>query len=224
MGFKHALTSAYKRAFRSKPRKLVAAGVALIAAVLGVSIAFAADPGVNARVDYGMNLNGSNVTAYNAGQIIPASGDFTVEAYFKDDPANAMQDQYLISQGAPGSSSNFFSIFLTSTAPRRLAISWGNTNTVAYVDTSINPGDWTHMAVTYSDSAQTLTVYINGYAIYSRSSNSYSFNNISAPTPAAGFWIGRNALSNSGYFLGSIDQVLVFNSVRASSNFPQTDP
>jgi hypothetical protein len=224
MGFKHALTSAYKRAFRTKSRKLVAAGIALVGAVLGVSIAFASDPGVNARVDYGMNLNGSNVTAYNSGQIIPASGDFTVEAYFKDDPANAMQDQYLISQGAPGSSSNFFSIFLTSTAPRRLAISWGNTNTVAYVDTSINPGDWTHMAVMYSDSAQTLTIYINGYAIYSRSSSSYSFNNISAPTPAAGFWIGRNALSNNGYFLGSIDQVLVFNSVRASSNFPQTDP
>ncbi|MCX8529785.1 MAG: fibronectin type III domain-containing protein, partial [Rhodoluna sp.] len=211
MGFKHALTSAYQRAFRTKSRKLVAAGIALVGAVLGVSIAFAADPGVSSKIDYAMNLNGTSQWGYNSGQVIPATGDFTVEAYFKENVGVTSPDP-IISQGSNKDAAGGFSIYVDNYWNNRALVFDTPAGSYSYTYGQYVQGDWSHVALTYAASSKTWLVYLNGNLVYT-----LVWDPVNTLNP--GFYVGKFPDSTGqSSFNGQIDQVQVFNNTRSAAN------
>ena len=221
MGFKHALTSAYKRAFRSKPRKLVAAGIALVGTVLGVSIAFAADPGATSRVDYAMNFDGSSTYLTSTQQIVPATGDFTVESYAKFSVSNNSNGWIWSTGTAGGATSGLFGLAFrnggVSTDGTCLVIIDGSANSNCLPFAARLPfDDWIHVSVVYTSSNNKYTVYLNATPVTTATRV--------VTTIPAGFSVGRNAVAStdsnlwSTYFMGSIDEVKVFDTTRTQGN------
>jgi hypothetical protein len=223
MGFKHALTSAYKRAFgrafKRKSSKPIIAGIALALVGLTTAVAFALaiDPGANSKIDYAMNFNGSTTYLRSENQVVPANSDFTMEAYFKETVGNA-NSAFLMSAGSQGAADGTIGLFLSGAANQRcVAIAMPNgVGDCSFFSTAFVPqGDWQHVALTYQNSTQTYTLFLNGNQIGQRD---YS----TTPAIRAGFSIGRNGVGTSGYigenyFSGQIDEVKVFNSVRTQT-------
>lgn len=84
-----------------------------------------------------------------------------------------------------------------------------NGNSISCADT-LSADRWYHIAAVYngSSSNEKLVLYVNGQSVNSTNNGALS-GTLSSST--AKFTIGKNALSSSMYFKGSVDEVRVFN-------------
>lgn len=157
-------------------------------------------------VDYALNLNGttSQSAAASGVDVIPSTGDFTVQAWVK--PATD-QPRYgiILSQGSTSAGNSFYL--------NRLNLA-GNANNsqIAYRRPGLPfqycgiaaPSDrWTHVAVTFSGS--TSTCYINGIR---GTSATATWTSISSGNFLIGNWV-ENTTSTDYRWKGAIDEVRV---------------
>jgi hypothetical protein len=222
MGLKHAFKGSLKRAFRTKTRKLATAGIALTAAVMGAALAFAADPGATSKIDYAMTFNGSDTYAHTDSQVIPNGSDFTIEAFFKSDPAVTSNLGWIVGGGKPGDSTNSWGILAgmadQDTGSCVMISSPDGFGDCLYLNARIPSAEWVHVSLTYTASTTTYRAYINGVLMQTHM--------ISNTTVGPGFNVGRSGKSATdvpygqanSYFKGQIDEVKVFNSVRSIAN------
>lgn len=155
-----------------------------------------------------LNLNGTNYVATVSTNVVPSSGDFTIEfwAYIN---ASAMDQQVhqFVSEGA-GDGLTGFRIGFDGTdstilvndhwnAPRGNAITTG-------IKMPVN--QWTHIAVTYNSSIGFARLYLNGVI---RTSNSTFFNSGMA------FRIGTST-TLAQFAVGKIDDLKAWNAERSA--------
>lgn len=137
------------------------------------------------------HLNFDGVNDYVAiGNIIPNASSYTKEAWVFNE-ANTGARNIVSSQNNPFWINNGI-------------LSAGNNNNYAVVqDVSIFPlNTWTHVAVTYDAPTTTMKLYKNGVLV--------TTNIVAPPFVAENSFIGSH-FGTSSYFLGSIDEVRIWN-------------
>lgn len=162
-------------------------------------------------VDTTAVFNGSDAGLQaNNSQIIPASGDFTVETWVQDARATAVNHFNILAQTNIGSSTIGPEQFVIQTFNKQVRVYVGN----QYLDTGIVLAQnvWYHIAATVARSGSnlTLSIYINGaYAAV----KTFAVSNVglSSYTPGNDFWVGSNPVQpSSEFWSGKIDQVKVW--------------
>jgi hypothetical protein len=212
------------RVFKRKSSKPIVAGIALTVVGISTAVAFAlaVDPGANSKIDYSMGFNGSDTYAHTDSQVIPNGSDFTIEAFFKSDPAVSSNLGWIVGGGKSGDTTNSWGI-LAGMADAdaggcvMIATPDGFTDCLAY-QARVPSADWVHVSLTYTSSTATYRAYINGVLLQT--------NTITNTSVGPGFNVGRSGKSATdvpygqpnSYFKGQIDEVKVFNTVRSTAN------
>jgi uncharacterized repeat protein (TIGR02543 family) len=140
----------------------------------------------------------------SSGAVIPTSGSFTIEGWFRE---NAVLDNQnpIFAQGTvsvPG-----FGLMIASISGRKLQF-FSDSGTLTS-STVIAQGKWYHFAVTYDSSGRTLKLFLNGTEIGSISS--------ATPNLTGSFYLGRNNYYDSHFFHGQQDQFKVWTSALTAS-------
>jgi uncharacterized repeat protein (TIGR02543 family) len=135
----------------------------------------------------------------STGEVIPRSGSFTLEGWFRE---NAVLDNQnpIFAQGRvdiPG-----FGLMIASISGRKLQFFSDSGNLTS--STVIAQGKWYHFAVTFDSSSRNLKLFLNGNEIGSISS--------ATPNLTDNFFLGRNNYYTSHFFHGQQDQFKVWTS------------
>lgn len=173
----------------------------------------AADLGYNATVDSALNFNGTSTHATTSATVIPATGNFTVETWFKE-PAGTSTYGDLIGQGPAGNAENRFLLRLLGTASERTFQLFvkgpsGSNDAVTVSGIYVPQGQWNHVAVSHTYGTD-YKIYLNGQLILTQS-------NTMSVSQAGAFWLGRNYHSDNSRFTGAIDEVKIWNTPRVQS-------
>ncbi len=157
-------------------------------------------------------LNGSSYAETLVSAPLNTLGDWTVEAWFKDEnPAGFNHDNaYIVMKGDTNQSGE---------APYMVGIAWNQlfagvrtgfqSNSVFYnmTDAGVPANAWHHVAATYVDSTSTITLYLDGTQVTQ---------GVVPPTTVGNGFplsIGRNGTTGH-YWRGKIDDVRVWNVLR----------
>lgn len=92
----------------------------------------------------------------------------------------------------------------------KIAFGIGDPDTTIFSNSTINTGNWTHVACTRNNSTGLMQIYINGSLE----------NSITGPTGSrtatSSLYIGPNFVGGTG-FIGQMDQLRIYNTVLSSS-------
>ena len=122
-------------------------------------------------------------------QLVPESGDFTVELWFYTTNASTRMDPYSSYTASTG-----FGIILSHTSGGMVSTYKGNTITNASASGQFSANVWNHLAV--SRSGTTTKIFINGTAIHTNASDSTDYSGTSTLYIGAA---GNASLAFSGY-------------------------
>jgi hypothetical protein len=166
----------------------------------------------NIGVDTTAVLNGSDAgLRANDSQIIPATGDFTVETWVQNGRASSTNHFNILAQSNVGSANIGPEQFVIQTFDNQVRVYVGN----QYLDSGINLAQnvWYHIAasVARTGSDLTLSIYVNG--AYAAIKTFPVLNTgLSNYTPGNDFWVGSNPVQpSSEFWSGKIDQIKVWN-------------
>jgi hypothetical protein len=124
----------------------VASAMSLSSLVFQPQIAIAANETFDSKADYAASFNGVNAYGVTGGPVIPASGDYTVEAWVYNDGGDAMRE--IVAQG--DDTANFY-----------MGDIWGDMRVAGAGDLpKSKKAQWYHLAVTKSDSGA--YIWVNG--------------------------------------------------------------
>lgn len=202
------------------------AGLALIATgtIVPLVAANAAEGANDATgVDTTAVLNGSDAgLKANDSQVIPASGDFTVETWVQNGRASSVNHFNILAQTNIGSANIGPEQFVMQTFNNQLRVYVGN----QFLDTGIDLAQnvWYHVAATVARSGTdlTLSIYVNG-AYAAIKTFPVSNTGLSSYTPGNDFWVGSNPVQpSSEFWSGKIDQVKVWNDDLSESQVAQS--
>jgi len=211
----------FRSVFKRKLTRFLIAALALAGVIFGVIVASAADPGASSKVDFAIDLNGTDTYARTDSQVVPVNSNFTVESYFKIDAANANHG-WIWSVGLAGDSgTNWGALIAPGTTARGSCLyisSPDGYSPCVGTRTLVPVNDWVHLAVTYDSTQFVYKVFVNGVELMSRA--------VSNAGVRPGFSIGRAGASSdaapttqqTSLFTGQIDEVKVFNNVRSQAN------
>ena len=143
----------------------------------------------------------TDMSSYNMG-----TADFTIEAWIF--PVNDAQTKTIISRRT-SSSSNGFALYVDGTGKPVFKI----TGTSLTGSTSVNDGQWHHVAVIRSTG--TLSIYVD--ASTACGTTPVTSESLS-PSGTCDLWIGQDKGSEFSGFNGQIDEVRIWNVARASSD------
>ena len=169
---------------------------------LNTSANTANDTGINSL--YSMDFDGSS-QYINANTTVESNLDFSVSAWIN--PASydkaILGTRPTISAG----SSNGFTININSSGNLWGRIFTQSTVTQVQTGSAISLNNWSHIAVTYESSSNTLKTYLNGSEVGSVAGSASSVASINDLN------IGRASVGSFGYsyFSGKIDEVAIFN-------------
>ncbi|MDA7806971.1 putative Ig domain-containing protein, partial [Aquiluna sp.] len=156
--------------------------------------------------DSATSFNGTTSFASVAGNVIPATGDYTAEAWINPDAID-VNWRTILSQG--DQTGRFFLGLILSSGKYYIVVS--RNAEFAFADDAAEVGDisgqWTHVAATVNDSNDSVNVYVNGALVLTTTS--------ALATTNSGFTIGDYL--GSYKFDGQIDQVKIWNDVRTKS-------
>lgn len=145
-------------------------------------------------------------------QLVPESGDFTVELWFYTTNASTRMDPYSSYTASTG-----FGIILSHTSGGMVSTYKGNTITNASASGQFSANVWNHLAV--SRSGTTTKIFINGTAIHTNASDSTDYSGTSTLYIGAA---GNASLPYTGYLR---DVRFVKGTAVYTSNFTApTDP
>lgn len=173
---------------------LIATGLTHVAVSPAVATG---DLGFDSELDYAVDFNGASL-AENTGQVVPATGDLTIEAWIR--PTSFKNWSHIIDQGQAGVTG--IAYLKLDGAGQFVTYLEGSGNTeVVCGRTTLNA--WNHVAVTLSGT--TLKCYLDGVERNTQA--------ISTGTLGAGFRVSsyRNQADYYHQFAGEIDQVKVWS-------------
>ncbi len=142
---------------------------------------------------------------------------FTLEAWIKTSAtsltgANFYNGNGLIYADVGGDNNDFG----TSILNNKLAFGTGNPETTVVSATSVNTGDWVHIAATRDAATGALEVFVDG-----QSDGTATSTNLAALTASTTITIGGNSIDGR-YFDGLIDEVRIWNVVRTPTQIQAT--
>ena len=158
------------------------------------------------RAQNALNFDGSNdyIQASNPGPT--GTSDRTVEAWIKT--TNTASTQSIIVDWGSTSTGGRFTLNMIQNGKIRIEVGGNGFNST----TTVNDGNWHHVAVTYDNSASTkFNMFIDGQ-LHMSNNVTVSVNTASS----TGISIGRR-IDGVNYFQGSIDEVRVWNVVRTAT-------
>ena len=168
---------------------------------IGVSSSFATvTSSVLGAEDYALNFNGTTSGAQTSSQVIPPTGNFTAEAWFKPESVPSAWQTIM---------------FAGTAANDRMAIYYYNNDSIqvardsswANITVGNITGQWNHVSVTVDRSTNQVTLYLNGVQLYQAAMGTTDFG-------TGSFYVGREVRPDSTlWFKGQIDQVKVWSSV-----------
>ena len=156
-----------------------------------------------------LNLDGSN-DYVNIPK--PTLNSFTIEYWIKTTQASPSGTQWYQGNGivdaeVGGSTSDFGTVLLNN----KLAFGVGNPDITIQSTTSINTGNWIHVAATWDGTTGAMKLYINGVL---EASTIGATGTRSAP-PSIRIGAIQTGIN---YFNGTIDELRIWNSVRSQSD------
>ncbi len=170
-------------------------------------------------------LDGTNDYVTSAHSTSTAlNGNFTIEAWINASSAGGGGSGL---GGAILSKENQFVLSRHSDGSIQVAFNGQPANTFAWIDTGFNVSlnSWTHLSLTYDESARAVNLYANGSLVSSLTSTDSNLIPSTIAETTSAVTIGGRVLNNE-YFNGSIDDVRVWNDVRTATeirdNFDQT--
>lgn len=160
-------------------------------------------------------------------QVIPSTGNYTVEAWVKPDAFVANSDPYkaIVSQNQDGGGADTgrFFLGLQQSATRHYGIHLGiggaeTVNSLVYPGDGIPVGSWSHIAVSVdqTSSPKATKLYLNGIELLSVAAGAGSSNNV------AGFSIGATGGTATHLFDGGIDQVKIWGGALTKAQIDQS--
>jgi hypothetical protein len=167
-------------------------------------------PDASTCAGYAVVFNGF---AYGAIATRPVQDDFTLEAWIKTTDArtgmtNFFEGSGLIYADVPGKANDFGSSLLNG----KFAFGVGNPDTTIVSTTTVNTGQWMHVAATRKMSTGEIQVFVNGTMEASQVVAQTSSLNASVSMS-----LGANVNDNR-YFTGTMDEVRIWNVVRSQSD------
>jgi hypothetical protein len=139
----------------------------------------------------------------NATQAIPATGDFTIEAWVY--PTASGPGRTIVSQGTSGSSGRLqLNVHTDNT------LQFGITSSLVYSTGKVAPNFWNHIAVTRTGSS--VTFYINGANAGTAT--------LSGTVQNTALWIGAEWSGDPYRWLGYISNVRISNVIRTITSAP----
>jgi hypothetical protein len=164
-------------------------------------------PEASTCAGYAVVFNGF---AYGTINTRPVQDDFTLEAWIKttDARTGATPDFFLgsglIYADVPGVANDFG----TSILNNKFAFGVGNPDTTILSTTSVNTGQWVHVAATRKMSTGEIQVFVNGTMEISK-----VVAQTASLTASASMSLGANVVDNR-YFTGTMDEVRIWSTVR----------
>jgi len=142
----------------------------------------------------------------------PVSTDWTISFFVKTTQSSPTGSQWYNGNGmvdceVAGVTDDFGISYLNS----KVAFGVGNTDTTLQSTSTINSGDWVHVACTRNSANGQMKIYINGVLQATRTGPT------GTKSVPATLHIG-NLQTNINYFSGGIDQVKIFNTVLAATD------
>lgn len=140
---------------------------------------------------------------------------FTITAWIRPVYNSTYGTNYIVIKGSFGASHVAYSFYLnqdsgTKTSLRVITYDGSLWGTYYGTASSITLGEWTHVAVTYSNSTDDADFYIDGsfYETISDADNMASNN--------ANISIGGNSGDSNNYFQGKIEDLQIYSSVKSA--------
>jgi uncharacterized repeat protein (TIGR02543 family) len=210
---KHAIKSLFSRRFTAI---LAIFSMAVSSQTLISFSATAAEvDSANSAIDSYGSFDGTNaLLKANDSQVIPATGDFTAEAWVTNSRSNSTGHFNIIAQTERTDSSPTigYKQFIIQAYNGVLTVFVGST---AYDTGWVLAQDiWTHVAATVARSGSNLVinVYVDGHLAFTKTAPATSADPSGTYTPGNDFWVGSNPVAPSGEFWqGAIDQVKIWS-------------
>jgi hypothetical protein len=167
-------------------------------------------PEASTCAGYAVVFNGF---AYGTIATRPVQDDFTLEAWIKTTDArtgmtNFFEGSGLIYADVPGKANDFGSSLLNG----KFAFGVGNPDTTIVSSSTVNTGQWVHVAATRKMSTGEIQVFVNGTMEASQVVAQTSSLNASVSMS-----LGANVNDNR-YFTGTMDEVRIWNVVRTQGD------
>jgi hypothetical protein len=166
-------------------------------------------PDASTCAGYAVVFNGF---AYGTISNRPVEDDFTLEAWIKTTDArtgmnNFFEGSGLIYADVPGKANDFGSSLING----RFAFGVGNPDTTIVSTSTVNTGQWVHVAATRKMSTGEIQVFVNGTM-----EASLIVAQTSSLNASVSMSLGAN-VNDARYFTGSMDEVRIWNVVRTQS-------
>jgi gliding motility-associated-like protein len=163
---------------------------------------------VTTNTDNALNFDGTD--AINIGQPITSGSSYTMEAWVNYQPPGG-------NNTASNIISSYNNPFFIST-DNKLYAGVGLNYTVVSSPATIPSNKWTHVAVTFDNTTNSMLLYVNGVQV--ASGTSVSGFTLSGSEP---LYIGSHtgtspSFSPTSFFKGNIDEVRIWNSVRSATD------
>jgi hypothetical protein len=178
-----------------------AKAIFLLVAILFTQLLYAQPPGNALRFD-----GNDDYVALPNGIVSSLNGDYTIETWFLMNGFNIWQRVFDF--GNDNSNYIFFSPSSGASGLPRIAIRTYSIPEQLITGTSVlQTGRWHHVAITYSASTTTLTMYINGVQVGQNTGITLKLSDLGVTTQN---WLGRSQFADP-YFNGSIDEFRIWN-------------
>ena len=163
------------------------------------------------RTMKGLSFNGNQSFTVNRN----IGDDFTIEFWIKSTQMTMDHPSWIYGGSLVNAFTNSSNIFGISILAGRIAFDVGHTTLKSA--TSVNTGQWIHVAVTRVRTTGVLSIYINGNLNASATvSNRNTLNSSSTLS------VGTLNESNSYYFNGAMDDIRIWNKVRTQADIKST--
>mgnify|MGYP000147263114 CR=1 FL=1 len=144
------------------------------------------------------------------------TGSFTIEYWMKTTQTGRNKSQWYGGRGiVDAEMPNVVADFGTSLVRDKLAFGVGRPDRTIFSTTSMNDGDWRHVAVTWEKDIGEMKLYINGKK--ESESTSASKQDRTAPKAIRIGGIQTNQPTNSNLFEGSLDELRIWGEARTAS-------
>lgn len=159
-----------------------------------------------------LNLDGTNDYVSLPSGIVSGFTDFSYETWFFNEGASNWQRLMDFGNGQ-----NDYIMLTTrnfQTGTPRFSFAIGGTEIAVTAPNAIALNQWTHIALTFEDAANTATLYIDGLQVAQNTNMTHSLSALGSTTNN---WLGRSQFSGDAYFDGHLDEVRIWNHVRSQT-------
>jgi hypothetical protein len=169
--------------------------------------------GVSGKFGSAAIFNGSSsYVAIDDNPDLRLTGDYSISFWFNANVVNALQR--LINKDDASDFSAGYTVMLNTNATLTIGHNDGTNNQNWNPSNTFSANTWYHIVVTYSDTANIRTLYINGTSSATQATNT----NAAGGTDKLFFGTYGSSSASGQYFNGKLDQVRIYSSALSSSD------